>query len=74
MYNAKTFRICLERGRDLAGRGCVSRDLGVAANKEWIGLGLASRVIYYIKELGTFQIPEPVGQVEGVSFYSSPLR
>lgn len=51
----------------------MSRDLGVAANKEWIGPGLASRVIHYIKELDTFQIPEPVGQVEGVSFYFSPL-
>lgn len=72
MYNAEIFWIC-EREAGLSGRWCVSRDLGVAANKEWIGPGLASRVIHYIKELDTFQIPEPVGQVEGVSFSFSPL-
>lgn len=71
MYNAEIVGICW-READLSGRWCVSQELGVAANKEWIGPGLASRVIYYIKELDTFQIPEPVGQVEGVSFYFSP--
>lgn len=54
-------------------RWYVSQDLGVAANREWIGAGTASRVIYYIKELDKLQASEPVGQVEGVSFYFSPL-
>lgn len=45
---------------------------GAAVNR--VGLELASWVIYYIKVLDEFQVPEPVGQVEGVSFYFSPLN
>lgn len=56
-----------DRGKSLWGAGvCCGA---------WVcrALGLASRVIHYIKGLDTVQASEPVGPVEGVSFYFSPL-
>ena len=46
---------------------------GVGVNKELSGAGTSIQVIYYIKELDEVPVSEPVGQVEGGSFYFSPL-
>ena len=48
-------------------------DLAVLRTKGGLELGLASRVIYYLKDLDRFQVSEPAGQVEGVAFHFSPL-
>lgn len=70
MCSAKIFRTCSEREMVcVVGGGHWS--LWTA---NWSGLGRASRVMYYIKELDKFQVSEPVGQVEGVSFHFSPLH